>query len=216
MNAPLKVERPQSLTDLAYDRLREGIVLGELRLGEQVSEALLAQRMGISKTPIREALVRLRIEGLVEIHPQRGTFVFKLQPEQVGQLCQYRAMIETAALREAAELDLSALIGRLQEQVSEMAALEKLGDVDRLSRVDMNFHYEFLSCCASPYLKAGYELIRYQLTALRHRSPIPNMVASHQVLLNLLDAGDIDAACIELNKHVLENEARYIAACDVR
>lgn len=216
MNAPLKVERPQSLTDLAYDRLREGIVLGELRLGEQVSEALLAQRMGISKTPIREALVRLRIEGLVEIHPQRGTFVFKLQPEQVGQLCRYRAMIETAALREAAGMDLSALIEGLQDHVSEMEALEKVGDVDRLSRVDMNFHYEFLSCCASPYLKAGYELIRYQLTALRHRSPIPNMVSSHQILLDLLRAEDIDGACTELNKHVLENEARYIAACDVR
>ncbi|BEU98820.1 GntR family transcriptional regulator (plasmid) [Acidovorax sp. DW039] len=216
MNAPLKVERPQLLTDLAYDRLREGIVMGELRLGEQVSEALLAQRMGISKTPIREALVRLRIEGLVEIHPQRGTFVFKLQPEQVGQLCRYRAMIETAALREAAELDLSHLIQRLQEQVREMEALERSGSLDRLSRVDMNFHYEILSCCASPYLKAGYELIRYQLAALRHRSPIPNMVSSHQVLLELLNKGDIEGACIELHNHVLENEARYIAACEVR
>ncbi|MFZ4288215.1 GntR family transcriptional regulator [Variovorax sp. HJSM1_2] len=215
MSEQLRVERPQTLTDLAYDRLREGIVLGELKLGEQVSEALLAQRMGISKTPIREALVRLKIEGLVDIHPQRGTFVFKLTPEQVGQLCRYRAMIETAALREAATMNRAELLKRMQMHVDEMVITEKAGDVDRLSRIDMNFHYEFLACCANPYLRAGYELIRYQLTALRHRSPIPNMVDSHQVLVDAIAHGHIDEACAQLHEHVLENEGRYIAACDV-
>lgn len=215
MNAPLRLERPQTLTDLAYDRLREGIVLGDLKLGEQVSEALLAQRMGISKTPIREALVRLKIEGLVDIHPQRGTFVFKLEAEQVGQLCRYRAMIETEALREAASMNREELLRRMQGHIDEMVSSEASGDVNRLSRIDMNFHYEFVSCCANPYLRAGYELIRYQLTALRHRSPITNMVDSHRVLFDAIARGAIDEAVEELRSHVLENEGRYIAACDV-
>lgn len=215
MNAPLHVERPQLLTDLAYDRLREGIVAGELKLGEQVSEAQLAQRMGISKTPVREALVRLKMEGLVDIQPQRGTFVFKLTPEQVGQLCRYRAMIETAALREAATADRTALIGRLNAHVAEMRGSEAARDLKRLSRIDMNFHFEFLACCPNPYLRAGYEQIRYQLIALRHRSPIDNMVDSHQVLIDLLERGDIDAAAQQLHAHVVENEARYSAACSV-
>lgn len=215
MNAPLTVERPQLLTDIAYDRLREGIVAGELKLGEQVSEAQLAQRMGISKTPVREALVRLKMEGLVEIQPQRGTFVFKLTPEQVGQLCRYRAMIETSALREAAAAAPLQLIARLRAHVAEMRGSEAARDLQRLSRIDMNFHYEFLACCPNPYLRAAYELIRYQLIALRHRSPIENMVDSHQVLIDLLEAGDIDAAVQELHAHVLENEARYSAACSV-
>ena len=215
MNAPLLVERPQLLTDLAYERLREGIVAGELKLGEQVSEAQLAQRMGISKTPVREALVRLKMEGLVDIQPQRGTFVFKLTPEQVGQLCRYRAMIETAALREAATTQPAELIARLRAHLAEMQESERAGDLQRLSRIDMNFHYEFLACCTNPYLRGAYELIRYQLIALRHRSPIENMLDSHQVLLDLLQAGDVEAAARELHKHVLENEARYSAACSV-
>lgn len=215
MNAPLTLARPQLLTDLAYDRLREGIVAGELQLGQQVSEAQLAQRMGISKTPVREALVRLKMEGLVDISPQRGTFVFKLTPEQVGQLCRYRAMIETAALREAATTQPQELIARLRGHVDEMAAAEKLRDVKRLSRIDMNFHYEFLACCTNPYLRGAYELIRFQLMALRQRCPIENMLDSHQVLLALLAAGDIDGAERELREHVLENEARYSAACGV-
>ncbi|MDA7416048.1 GntR family transcriptional regulator [Xenophilus arseniciresistens] len=213
MNAPLLVERPQLLTDIAYDRLREGIVAGDLKLGEQVSEAQLAQRMGISKTPVREALVRLKMEGLVEIVPQKGTFVFKLTPEQVGQLCRYRAMIETQALREAAAVQPRELISRLSAHVAEMVVQEKAGDTSKLSRIDMNFHYEFLACCTNPYLRAAYELIRYQLIALRHRSPISNMVDSHQILIDLLEKGDIEAAARQLHEHVLENEARYSAAC---
>ncbi|ABE46968.1 GntR family transcriptional regulator [Polaromonas sp. JS666] len=215
MNAPLLLERPQSLTDLAYERLREGIVVGELKLGEQVSEAQLAQRMGISKTPVREALVRLKMEGLVDIYPQRGTFVFKLTPEQVGQLCRYRAMIEVAALREAAVTNRKELIRRMREHMVEMVAAEKARDVNRLSRIDMNFHHEFLNCCANPYLRGGYELIRYQLIALRHRSPIENMVDSHQILVDALERKDVDTASTLLHEHVLENEARYSAACAV-
>lgn len=215
MNAPLLLERPQLLTDLAYERLREGIVAGELKLGEQVSEAQLAQRLGISKTPVREALVRLKMEGLVDIQPQRGTFVFRLSPEQVGQLCRYRAMIEVAALREAAMEQPKELVQRLRRHVNEMEACEASGQFERLSRLDMNFHFELLACCSNPYLRAGYELIRYQLIALRHRSPISNMVDSHEVLVRALEHGDIDKACAMLQEHVLENESRYIAACAV-
>lgn len=215
MNAPLHVERPQLLTDLAYERLREGIVAGELKLGQQVSEAQLAQRMGISKTPVREALVRLKMEGLVDIQPQRGTFVFRLTPEQVGQLCRYRAMIESAAMREAATEQPAELLQRLRRLVAEMNEAEATGDVNRLSRLDMNFHFELLACCTNPYLRAAYELIRYQLIALRHRSPISNMVDSHQVLVDALERGDVDAACRMLEAHVLENESRYSAACAV-
>jgi DNA-binding GntR family transcriptional regulator len=215
MNAPLLLERPQLLTDLAHERLREGIVAGELKLGEQVSEAQLAQRLGISKTPVREALVRLKMEGLVDIQPQRGTFVFKLTPEQVGQLCRYRAMVETAALREAATTHRKELIAGMKRHMQEMQAAENAGDLDRLSRIDMNFHYEFINCCTNAYLRGAYDLIRYQLIALRQRSPIGNMVESHQVLLEAVQRKDVDEACQLLQGHVLENEARYSAACAV-
>lgn len=215
MNAPLLLERPQLLTEMAYERLREGIVAGDLKLGEQVSEAQLAQRMGISKTPVREALVRLKMEGLVDIYPQRGTFVFKLTPEQVGQLCRYRAMIETAALREAGATQREELMGRWRKHMEAMIASEEAGELDRLSRIDMLFHYEIVLCSTNPYLRGGYELIRYQLAALRHRSPIANMVDSHQVLLDALARNDVEGACEMLHGHVLENEARYSAACEV-
>lgn len=212
---PLLLERPQLLTDLAVERIRAAIVDGELGLGAQVSEAQLAQQMGVSKTPVREALLRLKGEGLVEIHPQRGTFVFRLDPERVGQLCRYRAMVETAALREAMAGNRAALVKQMTRCVAEMKSAEKARDLKALARIDMEFHGQFLAFCPNTYLSSGYDVIRSQLTALRHRSPIGNAVSSHQVLVDAVGGGDVDAACALLAEHVLENEPRYRAACSV-
>jgi DNA-binding GntR family transcriptional regulator len=203
------------LTDLAVERIRTAIVDGELGLGSQMSEAQLAQQLGVSKTPVREALLRLRSEGLVEIHPQRGTFVFRLEPAQVSQLCRYRAMIESAALREAIAANGPALVKEMKRCVAEMKTAEKARDLKALARIDMDFHGLFLDFCPNDYLKSGYAVLRSQLRALRHRSPITNAVESHQVLVDAVAAGDADAACAMLVEHVLENEARYRAACHI-
>ena len=213
MNDPLRLERPQLLTELAIERIRSAIVEGQIKLGEQVSEAQLALQMGVSKTPVREALQRLKSDGLVDIYPQRGTFVFRLAPAQVTQLCRYRAMIECAALREACSADPVALTCEWKRCVAEMKKAERARDLRALARIDMDFHQQLLTHCHDDYLRSGYEVVRSQLAALRHRSPIANMVASHQILVDALAAGDVDRACLLLREHVLENEPRYRAAC---
>lgn len=213
MKPTLRLERPQLLTELACERLRTAIVDGELKLGEQVSEAQLAQRLGVSKTPVREALLQLKGEGLVEIHPQRGTFVFRLEPEQVGQLCRYRAMVEVAALREAMATQREALCADMARCVAAMEKAERARDLRALAQIDMDFHWQFFAHGADSYVRAGYEVIRSQLVALRHRSPITNIVPSHQILVDAVAANDVDRACELLREHVLENESRYRAAC---
>lgn len=215
MNAPLQLQRPQLLTEVARERIRDAIVDGELKLGEQMSEAQLAHRMGISKTPVREALLRLQGDGLVEVHPQRGTFVFRLDAAQVGRLCRYRAMLECAALREAMAERPRELLGQMARCVAEMKKAERARDLRALARIDMDLHWQFISHCPNTYLAEGYEVVRWQLAALRHRSPIANAVSSHQVLVDAVEDGNADEACALLQGHVLENEQRYIAANDV-
>jgi DNA-binding GntR family transcriptional regulator len=214
MNAPLRLERPQLLTDVVCERIRTAIVDGEFNLGEQMSEAQLAQRLGVSKTPVREALLRLKADGLVEIHPQRGSFVFRLDADGVGQLCRYRAMIETGALREALAAGHGAALSRtLAALVKAMAKAERSRDLKALARQDMDFHWQFFAHCPNRYLLAGYDVVRWQLVAMRHRAPIHNAVDSHQVLVDAIDAGDVEQACTLLVGHVLENESRYTDAC---
>jgi DNA-binding GntR family transcriptional regulator len=213
MNHPLRLERPQLLADLAVERIRQAIVDGEVALGSQMSEAQLAQQMGVSKTPVREALLRLKGEGLVEVHPQRGSFVFRLEPDQVGQLCRYRAMVETAALAEALAAAPGPLAEGMARCVAAMRVAERARDAKALARIDMDFHWQFLAHCPNAYLRTGYDVIRWQLVALRHRSPIDNAVDSHQVLLDAVQAGDATRAAALLREHVFENEPRYRAAC---
>src|SRR4029453_13619161 len=111
--------RPKSLTDLAHDSIRQLIVGGELPMGAQLSEATLAAQLGISKTPVREALLRLRADGLVEIQPQRGTFVFALAPRQVEEICAFREVVEVSAVKLAMEARRPALAKALQANVRE-------------------------------------------------------------------------------------------------
>jgi DNA-binding GntR family transcriptional regulator len=212
-NPPL--ERPLLLTDIVCERVRNAIVQGELKLGEQVSEAQLATWLGVSKTPVRESLLRLKSEGLVDIQPQRGSFVFRPDAKQVTQLCLYRAMTEAAALRSAMKSNRKALLKDMKICVDEMSRAELVADLKDLARMDMEFHNLFFLYCDDPYLRAGYAVIRSQLVALRHRAPISNAVSSHQILVDAVGSNAIDEACNLLREHVLENETRYLTACSV-
>ncbi len=216
MNAPLRLERPLRLTVLACERIRAAIVEGRFALGEQMSEAQLAQQLGVSKTPVREALLQLQTDGLVEVQPQRGTFVFRLDATRVAQLCRYRALIETAALRESVAAGRGeALHAALKKLVTGMRKAERDRDQKALAQLDMDFHWQFFAHCPNPYLLAGYEVVRWPLVAMRHRAPIDNAVPSHQVLVDAIGGGDVEQACTLLVGHVLENESRYTEACRV-
>src|SRR6266404_7182103 len=94
-----KIKKPKSLTLLALEKIREGITRGEYALGAPLYEKLLAGEFGISKTPVREALVQLQREGLVVVQPHSGTFVFELADGEVSELCELRLILETNAVQ---------------------------------------------------------------------------------------------------------------------
>ena len=185
------------LTDAVCKRIRTAIVEGPFVLGEQMSEAQVAKRLGVSKTPVREAPLRLKADGLMEIQPQRGSFVFRLDAVGVGQLCSYRATIETAAL------------------VTAMKKAERTRELKALARLDMDVHWQWFAHCPNRYLLAGYDVVRRQLVAMRHRAPIDNTASRHQVRVDAIGGGDVEQACTLLVGHVLENERRYAGASRV-
>ena len=132
--------RPKSLTELAHDSIRQLIVGGELAMGAQLSEATLAGQLGISKTPVREALLRLRVDGLIDIQPQRGTFVFSLTPRQVEEICAFREVVEVTALKLAMEARRAELLKALQANVREMALARRTRNWAAIRQLDEAFH----------------------------------------------------------------------------
>ena len=99
MQIDRKIIKPKSLTLLALENIRNGVTCGLYPLGSPLYEKALAEEFGISKTPVREALVQLMREGLVVVAPHSGTLVFVLADDEVAELCDLRLILESNALR---------------------------------------------------------------------------------------------------------------------
>ena len=93
----MPIKRPKSLRELALEYLRKSIIDGTLKMGQILSERKISEELGVSKSPVREALAQLRDEGLINIEPQKGARVFSLSDDEVSQICDFRLAIEMAA-----------------------------------------------------------------------------------------------------------------------
>ena len=209
--------RPKSLTELAHDSIRQLIVGGQLAMGEQLSEAMLAAQLGISKTPVREALLRLRVDGLIEIQPQRGTFVFSLTPRQVEEICAFREVIEVSAVKLAIEGHRPGLAKALQANVREMTLARKTADWKAIRQLDEAFHEAIVEHCDNAYLKQAHQLIASKIGALRARLPehdeqVDHCQQNHAAIVDLLRAGRVNATQRALALHIRDTLASYRGA----
>jgi DNA-binding GntR family transcriptional regulator len=210
-----KLELPKSLTALAKEEIGAAIIDGRLAFGQHLSEGALAANLGISKTPVREALLQLKLEGLVEIEPRRGTFVFKLTEEQVREICRFRQVIETAALGLALDRDRDLLVRRLTSVCDSSASSR--ADENLARQLDMQFHEAILECCRNEYLQSAYNLIASKIQALRARLPredehVAACRDDHAAILSLVRSGQASAALKRLRAHIKNTEDSYLAA----
>ena len=220
MTSATKIERPKSLTDMAVERIRAAIVQGKHGLGGQISEAALALELGISKTPVREALLRLRADGLVDIHPQRGTFVFRVGAEDVVQICRFREILESAALAEGLAADREGLIAALEENLRAMKAAHRASDARALPELDAEFHGIIMQRSNNTYLRDAYRLIEHKIHALRWRLPanseqIEHCQANHATIVKQIREGKLSRAQAILKSHIRDTQDAYLSASQV-
>ncbi len=138
----------------ATESIREAILEGRLAPGSRLKEAQLAGELGISRTPIREALLVLQTEGLVEAAPNRGASVRSYAPADLDELYQLRALLEGHAARVAAERIAPGAIGLLEESCERFDALRDTGDSAALAAENQCFHETILSATGSERLIA--------------------------------------------------------------
>lgn len=217
MAIPGKLQRPKSLTDLAVERIRSNIVDGHFALGEQLAEITLAGMLGISKTPVREALFQLKLEGLVDVHPQRGTFVFELSEDEVVDLCAFRELIEVAALAKAMTVSRERLASVLQPILVATKKAEQAHDYAALATLDNRFHEMIVASSGSVNLSSAYRLIAYKIQALRTRLPAQDETTAHcndnhQLLVDAIRTDTVARAQKLLRDHIRETQDAYLAA----
>lgn len=211
-----KFEKPTSLAEIVTARLRREIIDGEFDFGQALSESKIANRYGVSRTPVREAFARLDLEGLVRTEPQHGTFVLTMDREQFDQISETRAILEIAALRRAMQSNLDELVERWKELVDAMQIARKDGDGKRYSRLDAEFHKILFGLAANPFLDAAGQSFSAKMAAVRNRlGPQPEHMArscaEHVALLDIVRRNDADAAADFLERHIRFKDESFLA-----
>ena len=199
-----------SFADRAYYAIRELIVTLELPPGSVVREPELTERLGIGRTPVREALRRLAQERLVEVFPRRGMFVTKVDVRDLARLCEVRLALEPEAARLAAERATQADLAELREVLAELDVRRKR-DPRALIDLDERIHRAIYHASHNPFLAETLEeyfahALRIWMVALE-RTDIGAAVGGHHAVLEAVVRGDGARAARLMREHVESFEA---------
>lgn len=204
-----RVNRPASAGMQAFATLRHAIVTLKLRPGQSFSEQEVAQQLGISRTPVREALVKLAEAGLVEVRPQRRTFVRKISVKAVTDARFVREALELAVLRQAVgRLDPGFFVAA-RELIAAQRAAAASQDVERFLVLDDAFHRSFADEVDLLHAWAVIEAEKAQMDRVRflslpEASPVGRLIDQHEAILKAVECADIAAGEAAMRIHLSE------------
>lgn len=204
---PLK-DRYRSITDLVVDALRRNIIEGKYAPGAQLKEREVALEIGVSTTPVKAALQRLALEGLVTSVPMRGSFVAENLGTQISEFGLIRAALEgTAAYLAAVKADADG-IERLRRQIETMERLTEARDLDGLIAANAGFHDIIQAIAGNPTLRQISEMVRYYDTVTRRRvladeGQMLGGLADHQAVFAAIERRSPLLADERMRSHVL-------------
>jgi DNA-binding GntR family transcriptional regulator len=192
----------ESLADKAYHAIRDLIVSLELAPGTVIDERELIERLGIGRTPVREALRRLAQERLVEVYPRRGMFVTGVDVRELARLSEVRAVLEPEAARLAAERATPADRRELEALLAELDA-----GGSELMDLDERIHQAVYRAAHNHLLEATLEqyyvlALRIWAIALDRAHDLEEAVDAHRVLLQAIHDGDAERAAATMRAHV--------------
>jgi DNA-binding GntR family transcriptional regulator len=198
----------RNLREEITQTLRAAVISGELRPGVVYSAPSLATQFGVSATPVREAMLDLANEGLVEIVRNKGFRVTQLSEEDLDELSELRALIEVPTVRRIASAGVPGpVIEALRPLAAEIEAAAARGDLIAHVTADTEFHLTLLSLAGNGHLVETVRSLRarsriYGLRSLADRAALVPSAHEHAELLDLLATGDADGAEELMRRHI--------------
>jgi DNA-binding GntR family transcriptional regulator len=207
--------RQRSLTAQVREELERMILHGDVEAGARINENALAERLGVSRGPIREAARALERDGLVTSIANRGTFVRKLSVEDASELYELRALLAgrlCALVAERADADVRA---ELRSFVSRMDAAIRAEDETAYFALNLEFHDKISEAAGATrscdlYTSLGKEVQLMRLRVLRGRSSLAISNQEHDRIVSAIEAGDADSARREGAEHHLNGKRRWL------
>jgi DNA-binding GntR family transcriptional regulator len=196
------IER-ENLNTKVHILLKEMILNARFEPGARVNVEQLAREMGVSRTPVWEAIRRLEHEGLLVNEPNRGVFMKSLDPEEACDLYAVREVLEGMAARIAAERLTEDGLRQLEESLEEQQKIAESGDVVEYSHVDFRFHAIIYEASGNIYLKEQLENIKNKMRPLgiHFESHLPLFVVDHMHIVEALRLRDAERSEEEMRKH---------------
>ncbi|MGY4991120.1 FCD domain-containing protein [Streptomyces sp. SID8375] len=202
-----------------YAHIKDAVLERRYEGGMLLTEGELADAVGVSRTPVREALLRLEVEGLIKLYPKKGALVLPVSAQEIADVVETRLLVEKHAAAKAVPAS-EALVGELTELLETMREQAASGDLAAVSVTDRAFHAAIVRSAGNQILDRLYEQLRdRQLrmgVAVMHAHPdrIAKNITEHAEILEALRAGDADAATEVVQRHV--SWVRNLAQGEVR
>lgn len=192
-----------------YAAMREAIVHCDLLPGEKLSESDVSAKFGVSRQPVREAFIKLSQDGLIQVLPQRGTFVSKISTKRVSDGRFIREAVEVAIVERAVKMIGSVQLALLADNLQVQAQEAQQGNRQRFFELDDDFHYALAQAvdCVMAWkmlqdIKANVDRVRY--LSLFKESPLQDLLQQHQTIFEAIKSRDSNAARAAVKSHLNE------------
>jgi DNA-binding GntR family transcriptional regulator len=199
--------KPPPAAERVYAHVKQAVLDRSYEGGTLLTEGDLAEAVGVSRTPVREGLLRLEAEGLIKLYPKKGALVLPVSAQEITDVVETRLLVEEYAVRKVVPAD-DRLLRRLEELLAEHEQHRATGDFTRASVVDRTFHAEIVRAAGNAILAQLYDQLRDRQLRMGvqiwraepHR--IAKSIEEHAEILAALRLGDGDAAAAVVHRHV--------------
>lgn len=203
------------LRDVVFNTLREAILNGEIEPGERLMEIKLAETLGVSRTPIREAIRMLQIEGLVNMTPRKGTVVADISKEDLKNVLEVRRVLEELAVTLACQNMTDNDVEELKQNLNEFEnAIEKEIPSD-IAKIDVAFHDIIYKATKNDRLiqilyNLREQMFRYRLEYIKDFDTRQTVIKDHEKLIHAIENKDIESAKQIIVSHIDDQEKTII------
>ncbi len=198
--------RPLTAQEAVLEELRRAIMARELKPGERIRQDAVAERLGVSRVPVREALKVLETEGQVAYEPHRGYKVTELDVTELEELYLMRRLLESEAIRHAVPKVDDPLLERLEDLMTQMAEADRANDLTAFIDLNRNFHLLLYERAGMPRLFQTIQVLwqnsdSYRSVFLNDPVARRRVQAEHRPLVEACRAGDVEAAIAVMDTH---------------
>ena len=202
------------LREEVFNTLRDQILKGELSPGDRLMEIHLADKLGVSRTPVREAIHMLEREGLAITIPRRGAQVARMTEKELSDVLEVREVLDELAITKACANVSDDIIKKLDSSVVDFKEAVKTGDPKRIVEEDENFHRIIYKAADNPRLLSivdnlKEQMYRFRFEYIREEKNYDMLIEEHESMIEGLKTGDVDGVKRAMHTH-LQNQVEAV------